>query len=321
MNPSDWNWFYSSLAQSAAALVGVFGAFLVSFFMSYITEFNRLLSQITKVKNKIEYQKTRNSLCDYNAIAKNNRELVKNSEEFKKYMQECYKQDSFTRETFFSTFQFSIFDDPDNIFDEFELLINKEFEERRKNEIIRNEEKQGKTIQDLYESLRERSCIPHTLSIPNDTVFLLSAIERQTHNGELNQITHSLLDSRQLIYEVKEIITNIDTHQRNKNIFSASSSLVFLIFSSVVIVPLFLIPVGEIISNLSNIKILLIIIFFLGISIPLLLLTIKVVRNSFDKGDIEYLKKHLAFSEYNEYFKNIDFEVDKLKYDSVKRFK
>jgi hypothetical protein len=30
MPPTDWNWFFSSLAQSAAAIVGIFGAFIVT---------------------------------------------------------------------------------------------------------------------------------------------------------------------------------------------------------------------------------------------------------------------------------------------------
>lgn len=51
----DWNWFYSTISQSTAALVGVFGAFLISYLISLrqnykttkrdIGEFNRIIEK------------------------------------------------------------------------------------------------------------------------------------------------------------------------------------------------------------------------------------------------------------------------------------
>lgn len=55
----DWNWFFSSLAQSAAAIVGVFGAFIITKILSNQTTFsekkNRLKELIAKAeKIKVE---------------------------------------------------------------------------------------------------------------------------------------------------------------------------------------------------------------------------------------------------------------------------
>jgi len=55
----DWNWFFSSLAQSAAAIVGVFGAFIITKILSNQTAFsekkNRLKELIAKAeKVKVE---------------------------------------------------------------------------------------------------------------------------------------------------------------------------------------------------------------------------------------------------------------------------
>lgn len=37
----DWNWFFSSLAQSVAALVGVFAAFIITKIINNQAEFQR----------------------------------------------------------------------------------------------------------------------------------------------------------------------------------------------------------------------------------------------------------------------------------------
>lgn len=53
----DWNWFFSSLAQSAAAIVGVFGAFIITKILSNQTVFSEkknrlkeLLAEAEKIK-------------------------------------------------------------------------------------------------------------------------------------------------------------------------------------------------------------------------------------------------------------------------------
>lgn len=39
MATTDWNWFFSSIAQSAAAIVGIFGAFIVTKILANQTAF------------------------------------------------------------------------------------------------------------------------------------------------------------------------------------------------------------------------------------------------------------------------------------------
>jgi hypothetical protein len=51
-NLMDWNWFFSSLAQSTAAIVGIFGAFVFAKIISNEAEYNRKLSKLRELKNR-----------------------------------------------------------------------------------------------------------------------------------------------------------------------------------------------------------------------------------------------------------------------------
>ncbi len=59
----DWNWFFSSLAQSVAALVGIFAAFIITKIISNQSEFQRknsrlreLLSVSAKYRDALSYR-------------------------------------------------------------------------------------------------------------------------------------------------------------------------------------------------------------------------------------------------------------------------
>lgn len=59
--PQDWNWFFSSLSQSAAAIVGIFGAFIITkifsnqtSFMEKKTKLKQLLTQAAKISDSAD---------------------------------------------------------------------------------------------------------------------------------------------------------------------------------------------------------------------------------------------------------------------------
>lgn len=43
---ADWNWFFSSLSQSAAAIVGIFGAFIITKIFSNQTAFSEKTAKL-----------------------------------------------------------------------------------------------------------------------------------------------------------------------------------------------------------------------------------------------------------------------------------
>lgn len=52
---NDWNWFFSSFCQSAAALIGIIGAFLISRLLGISEKINSTISEFDNLK--IEYNK------------------------------------------------------------------------------------------------------------------------------------------------------------------------------------------------------------------------------------------------------------------------
>ena len=48
----DWNWFFSSVAQSAAAIVGILAAFIITKILNSQTEYNHNLNEIINIKNE-----------------------------------------------------------------------------------------------------------------------------------------------------------------------------------------------------------------------------------------------------------------------------
>jgi hypothetical protein len=47
----DWNWFFSSLAQSVAALVGVFSAFIITKIVNNQSEFSSKIARTQELLN------------------------------------------------------------------------------------------------------------------------------------------------------------------------------------------------------------------------------------------------------------------------------
>jgi cytosine/uracil/thiamine/allantoin permease len=45
----DWNWFFSSLAQSVAALVGIFAAFVITKIINNQSDFARKATRIREI--------------------------------------------------------------------------------------------------------------------------------------------------------------------------------------------------------------------------------------------------------------------------------
>jgi hypothetical protein len=45
----DWNWFFSAVSQSAAAIVGIFAAFIITAIIKNQTEFHRKRDRIQEL--------------------------------------------------------------------------------------------------------------------------------------------------------------------------------------------------------------------------------------------------------------------------------
>lgn len=60
----DWNWFFSSLAQSVAALVGVFSAFVITKIVNNQSEFSSKVARTQELLDKsLKYKEAASHTC------------------------------------------------------------------------------------------------------------------------------------------------------------------------------------------------------------------------------------------------------------------
>lgn len=61
----DWNWFFTSISQSAAAIVGILGGFIISKILNRETDFNNNTMLIDQLEQKVADQKRKISIRDF----------------------------------------------------------------------------------------------------------------------------------------------------------------------------------------------------------------------------------------------------------------
>lgn len=61
----DWNWFFTSISQSAAAIVGLLGGFIINKILSRETEFEQNNGLFDQLEQKIANQKRKIAIRDF----------------------------------------------------------------------------------------------------------------------------------------------------------------------------------------------------------------------------------------------------------------
>ena len=125
----DWNWFFSSFAQSSAAIVGIFGAFLITKILNNQALFSQKNSRAKEViiecKRVMGLSKNRH-FSWYNKY--------KNEKEYEKLMEMLKEGTDFSAAKFYSELNFSIFSPKDDIVKNIENKIYEYKEVKRKRE-------------------------------------------------------------------------------------------------------------------------------------------------------------------------------------------
>lgn len=84
---ADWNWFFSSLSQSAAAIVGIFGAFIITKIFSNQTAFSEKTAKLNNYL--IEAQKIADDAKSYNIEWYNKHYNDVEYRKFHEFLDEC----------------------------------------------------------------------------------------------------------------------------------------------------------------------------------------------------------------------------------------
>lgn len=152
----DWNWFFSSLSQSAAAIVGIFGAFIITKIFSNQTSFTEKNSKIKQIiidAQKISEEAKNFRIPWYNKYY-NHSEYIK----FHKYLDEKFpniEDPAIVTDEIFSKFysdhQFSAYSNIDEIKTELAHITKKTCEQNTiEREQIQKAAREARNISNPY---------------------------------------------------------------------------------------------------------------------------------------------------------------------------
>lgn len=299
----DYNWFFTTIAQSAAAIVGFFGAFIITKIINIEIEFSNLKRRYNDIISDIIKQKSNFSNRYFEWYNRRIREDEFESENFSNLVSEIGKS-NLTDENleyiiFFS--KFSIFDD----YDKLKILIKEEI---------------GK-------------------SINKTSAFGRSLINPQPVTEKRDYINIEISSTLQLIEKIKSLISEIESFPSSKTIILFSLISIVLMFIIGIIYPLSFLPTNnsfELCFGLECFKdffviyfncfksVLLLIFSLIFITIIIVFLKINKSHN-FENENIKDLKEQTKIDNYSGYLKNYvknkefrnDFKI-KLYYENSK---
>ena len=270
----DWNWFYSTVAQSTAALVGVFFAFIIAKLVNDEQSVNRYKSKVGELHTDFI------SLRDRLLLFKG---------EFSRINSEIYQDSNVllaiqtrlrTREGVLRELNLNINYSP---FDNRTKIISK-FENRMLEIVNRNlQTGDGVIINIKY------ACV--------DLSEKLELLEKYRRLFEMNDLVNSI--RRKALHAVNEI----RSFELSKKIIVSALKISFLLLLSGVVVPFILLPYSEFVSfSVDKLVIILTIFSLLGVSDWFLgSYYAKLVISQEDKSKLDAI---MALNSYIEYIRN-----------------
>lgn len=297
---ADWNWFFSALSQCSAAIVGLFGAFIVAQIISRENELSLLRKEIGETKARIYerlllLEKTRFSW--YNNCL---RKRILSSPKMGDYLVAIKSgQIEANLDKIIYELNFSIYDNRDNLREFLEQEIEK------------------------YKSTGKRSIA---------AIFLYDADIQRAIDDEEKNINKENIATEKLTDEVWYILDRIKAFSKGKRVIAFVLGLLAILFFSGVIYPLNFMPIkGELILcsingiptafffNLISFKGILLSIISVLFIVILTIFFFKNLSQNISSDDKSHLKKYRSLDNYSEYFKNM-IENEKLAANQIRRF-
>ena len=294
----DWNWFFSSFAQSSAAIVGIFGAFLITKILNNQALFSQKNSRakdvIVECKRVMDLSKNR-YFNWYNEHI--------NKEEYEKLRKMLKIGSDLSATELYSELNFSIFTPKDDVVQNIQIIINNYEEEKRKKE----------------EEFKQRAALYATKGVYTEIAMHNDFIPPININiiGELNRerelIDATLSDVKHHIRIAQNMMNEISGDPECSSLITKMLVFVSLLFFLGVIYPLSFLPasVGEeislyfdysiIISHIVSIKgifLILLSVVFSSILITFFLLNINLKYSNELVLELMECKKLSSYSEY-----------------------
>ena len=277
MNP-DWNWFFSSTAQSAAAIVGIFAAFVITKIINNQSSFSRRVQEIETLCIRSK------KLCqasDDRHFGWYNR-WVRESEMYNLYHEARRADQLLPAEQYYANSQFSPFDPKAEVLEAIREKLRKVKEDRETG----------------MNSLAYRPIMPETFSEERDKIESLRA------------------DVIENVRTISTVLGSVSSNPESSKLISFSIVAVSLMFYIGVIYPLSLLPwsaqteislsfsaVAQFLFSLKGLILTCIALIYTTI------MTVFVIINGrlrYDSDKIEELKKYTQLRSYSPFFANLD---------------
>jgi len=293
----DWNWFFSALAQSAAAIVGILGAFIVSKILSNQSTFTQRKNYATELLNgcrRIADEVKDLDFCGYND--KTSSEQILRLKDF------LFDGEVETAEEFYSRLEFSVFLSKNDALD----LIEQEIATYNPS---------------LRPAIEFGVLPPHRLVYPYDLSgqYRLNFLGANRGDADVSrkksEIYAVLRDAKHHSRKVKEHLKLIEDNPESSGLITCLLVVVAFLFFSGVIYPLSFLPApidGEI--SVSIVAFLPMLFSFKGMLLAAVSILFTIILGIFfwlnlsmkyPNDDIDNLRRFQDFDVYSPYFKTM----------------
>lgn len=227
----DWNWFFSSFAQSSAAIVGIYGAFLITKILNnqalFIQKNNKAQDILVDCRRVMDLSKNR-YFDWYNKHT--------NSREYEKLIKMLKGGENLSAIEFYSKLNFSTFSPKNEIVENINIKINGYKEEKRKKEEeLRQLAAMNSQRNSMYASMKP----VHTELISPMNIDLIKELRR-----ERELIESTLGDVRHHIRMAQNMMDDISDNPESSTLITKMLIFVGLLFFFGVVYPLSFLPVN-----------------------------------------------------------------------------
>lgn len=303
MPAADWNWFFSSVSQSAAAIVGIFGAFIVTKILANQAAFaekSLRIQELITLAQKIAEASGRLSFEWYH-----HHDSAGELEKLGRLLEE---DDSQAPEVLYEKLLFSPYMPRADAVAK--IAHAKSMREKR---IKREREKAGRELE------RVRSLGFSAMAVKMDTGLLSGISSSHVHMGpqlekEREEIDHLYTEARHHVRLVSDFHAIVSPNPESSPVITASLVLILTLFFVGVIYPLSFMPLptdwrpslslAEIPSFIFSLRGALLIAVSLIFTSMLAMFFVMNIRLKYPAEQLEQLESFKNLSMYSEYFEN-----------------
>ncbi len=309
----DWVWFYSTLSQCSAAIVGFLGAFTISKLITFENDYTITVNEIKILKSKIISQKKLLKLRSFDALIKKTRELEFEKPEFKAAVKELAVKGMCDEKELIDCCSFSKYDN----MQELKQAVRAEYEsftkptktlDLKNPEILEAPRGDANKLSDSFTKLRTLQYESTSKTI-NENEF--------EHEREL--IEKEVINTQNLAEEVKRLIGRMLTVPNNRRIIQLIIFIIAVLFLVGVLVPLLRLPYTatyDFIADVFSFKGILLCMVSMAFLTLCVVLFARTFPLKISNEDANVLQKYQDVGEYSPYLRNM-VENEKLIHEEI----